>query len=326
MNKKHYVYWYHLAEHSDMLTQGYIGVTVDLCTRHSAHTVHVKNSASRLRNAFNKYGEDRIMRTIITTCTKEDAYRLEEQLRPLPNIGWNITTGGGAPPDCTGRINSEETKKKMSRNSAKNRLGVSSPYKGMHDRYSAETRALIGSYHKGKTISDAHRKSCAEKLSGSNNVQAKKVYLVHAQDMANVLTFGSISDAAKELGLNYSRLRSLYQDTHRKQRPMGKEWICLCEQHVADPIQAIIDGKTETSLLRKQTVHPSGADNHRSQEIVLENKEGKICTFTSILQAAKTIGLNEATLRYHVAQTKKRKKDTKYTSVGWRVKYVEVQG
>jgi len=47
------VYWIHHAEHTDMFTQGYIGVTNNIAKRFETH----KNRPSNihLKNAINKY-------------------------------------------------------------------------------------------------------------------------------------------------------------------------------------------------------------------------------------------------------------------------------
>ena len=65
-----------------------------------------------MRRAFEKYGEDGIVKDVVFTGTREECLAKEIELRPTSNIGWNIVPGGGSAPDCTGRKHSEETKAK----------------------------------------------------------------------------------------------------------------------------------------------------------------------------------------------------------------------
>lgn len=113
----HTVYWIHLPEHNDITTQGYVGVSNDPKRRMAEH----KNS-SAIRNdknpffgrVLNKY-PDKIIQTVIFYGTKEACYSLEESLRPLKNIGWNVNKGGSCPPTKRGWTPSKTTLEKRSR-------------------------------------------------------------------------------------------------------------------------------------------------------------------------------------------------------------------
>jgi group I intron endonuclease len=308
-----------------MTTQGYIGVTVNLHVRHLAHTAATPRCVSILNNAFKRYGEQAIIRTILYTGSIGMAYNFEKRLRPTKCIGWNIAVGGGLPPDCTGNRHSEETKQKMSISGKGKNAGKASPFKGVTGRYSAETRALIGSYHIGQACSEKCKQRTRDKLSGAKSPMAKSIHLVHKDDLSNIHTFGSISEAATALNLNYSRIRSLYQDAHKKQVATGHTWFCLCSQHLNDPEKAVKACQERKHINAINRPKARGKDNASSQEITIENRKGIIKIFESILQAATAINMSDATLRYHLAQTNKHKKDANYTRSGWRVKYRKVQ-
>ena len=90
----HFVYWYHLKEHTDPYTQGYIGVTKNLAKRHYEH-FRPNNIQYHFYRAIQKYGKDNIIRTILhENVSKDEAYALERQYRPTNNIGWNYNSGG----------------------------------------------------------------------------------------------------------------------------------------------------------------------------------------------------------------------------------------
>lgn len=105
------VYWLHLPEHTDIFSEGYVGITS--CDRFKRrlyeHEEHTENS--HLRQAFLKYKT--ILSTIILKGSREYCLYIENQLRKKDNIGWNIVIGGGDPPNQKGKPKSEETKQKM---------------------------------------------------------------------------------------------------------------------------------------------------------------------------------------------------------------------
>lgn len=117
------VYWLGLKEHTDIFTQGYIGVTNNINDRYEAHRNRTQNA--HLKNAIAKYGWDNIVKKVIIVADETYCLMIEAQLRAKESIGWNIVIGGGKPPvskkGCNkGRIPwnkgkqfSEETKAKM---------------------------------------------------------------------------------------------------------------------------------------------------------------------------------------------------------------------
>jgi len=323
MKRVHYVYWYHLKSHSNIKTEGYVGVTCDLKTRDACHKKYNSGHGVILRNAFKKYGESAIKRTIICMTDKENAYYLEKRLRPTMNIGWNIAIGGGLPPDCTGRKHSEQTKKKISI-SNKGKTHPTSIFKGMTGRYTDEQRAHIGSFHKGKTISEAHIQSMRKKLSGSNSILAKPIHLVHKSNLNKVVTFGSISEAAKDLNVGYSGVRSLYQRVQKSKLASNETktgWYCIHEDHLNDPKSAIALAAKQTAIRRHNGRRASGSSHNKSLSITLEYIDGTVKTYPCVLDAAKAINMSDATLRYHLHRTHKLAKDSSVTKSGWKIKY-----
>jgi group I intron endonuclease len=106
------LYWYHLSTHTDIFTQGYVGVSNNIKYRDSYH--RSQNDNPHLTRAFAKYKNDLILEIIIED-TEEYCLDLENYLRPEKQIGWNIAIGGGKPPSRKGQTFSEEWKKEMSK-------------------------------------------------------------------------------------------------------------------------------------------------------------------------------------------------------------------
>ena len=92
--KNCYVYWIHLPEDLNIMTSGYVGITINLKKRWRAHKS--KHSKSHiLKNAINKYGDLLIWETIHDKITYNEAIEYEIMYRPKDHIGWNIKEGGG---------------------------------------------------------------------------------------------------------------------------------------------------------------------------------------------------------------------------------------
>lgn len=108
------VYWIHHAEHTDMFTQGYIGITKDIKKRWSDHAKRTANN--HLLHAIKKYGWDSLVKEVILVADEAYCLMVEAKLRTEDKIGWNIAKGGGMPPSCLGMkfTRSEEYKQKQS--------------------------------------------------------------------------------------------------------------------------------------------------------------------------------------------------------------------
>ena len=77
-----HVYWLHLPEHKDFLTEGYIGAASDIAARLRSHK-------HRFKAIWDKVVVELLVESTIDYC-----FELEAKLRPHRNIGWNIAIGG----------------------------------------------------------------------------------------------------------------------------------------------------------------------------------------------------------------------------------------
>jgi hypothetical protein len=96
------VYWIRSPLHSDMMLEGYVGVSKNAQKRwlYGHNWAHRKgrHDNPRLANAISKYGWDNLIKTVLVVAEEEYCYDLERKLRPKDSIGWNLVIGGGKPP------------------------------------------------------------------------------------------------------------------------------------------------------------------------------------------------------------------------------------
>ena len=88
--KNSYVYWIHLPEHTDVFTEGYVGVSKYPERRLTEHKKFKRNS--HLTYAFKKYKN--IVHTILLQGPEDYCFEIETKLRPTEEIGWNLAVGG----------------------------------------------------------------------------------------------------------------------------------------------------------------------------------------------------------------------------------------
>jgi predicted GIY-YIG superfamily endonuclease len=93
----HSIYWLKHKNHSDLLTEGYIGVSNNPKERIRHHFKNANggyHSDKVLSKAIKKYGKDQIIVDILVIGDKEYCYETEKKLRPASFTGWNMREGG----------------------------------------------------------------------------------------------------------------------------------------------------------------------------------------------------------------------------------------
>ena len=98
----HVVYWIREQSHTDLMTQGYIGVSGNVAQRFASHRNMEKGTNTHLRRAIQKYGWDNMIASVLLVADKDYCLEMERKLRPADKIGWNLTAGGGCPPVMSG--------------------------------------------------------------------------------------------------------------------------------------------------------------------------------------------------------------------------------
>lgn len=136
------VYWIRAAHHSDITSEGYVGVSKNASKRwaygHKWAHARGRHENQRLSNAIAKHGWDALIKTVVVVAEEDYCYELESKLRPAEEIGWNLASGGCKPPVTKSRG-----------------LDYVSPLRGVQ----RPTPWLVGSVpsNKGKSASDEAR-------------------------------------------------------------------------------------------------------------------------------------------------------------------------
>jgi len=155
------VYWVHKPEHTDILRQGYVGISKRFKRRIWEHLKLTQNRY--LKNAINKYGWDNLIKEKVLIGKEDYCLEIEAKLRPSDKIGWNLIKGGNKPPINIGNFKkgmtawnkgktlSKETKEKL-RQSTKAQW----QQEGMREMFSNIKKGKP-SNRLGKTNSDEHR-------------------------------------------------------------------------------------------------------------------------------------------------------------------------
>lgn len=201
---KYILYWAHLPEHTNPLTEGYIGITKQsLKNRMKNHELEARKGSNNLfKQKIREYGDLIIWEVIARSFSKNGAQTIEKSFRPIQNIAWNTQEGGGNYPILSGENNAmfgkkgnlnhnfcrvvpieERIKNANSWNNerrAKKSLSMIGEKNPMYGKtHNEESREKISLTHKGKKISIEHIESMRPKLSvlkkGENNPMYHKL-------------------------------------------------------------------------------------------------------------------------------------------------------
>ena len=157
------VYWVHRPEHTDILRQGYVGISKRFERRIWEHLKLTQNRY--LKNAINKYGWNNLVKEKVLIGKEDYCLEIEAKLRPADKIGWNLVKGGNKPPINRwnlgkkgltvawnkGKNQPEETKAKVSAGVKK--LWQDPEYRQrMSDAHKNRPSQMAGKKHKPESI------------------------------------------------------------------------------------------------------------------------------------------------------------------------------
>jgi len=140
----------------------YIGSAVSTSHRFSQHLHrlrHNKHHSPHLQSAFNLYGEESFVFTVLYECPREELIRCEQKEIDALHPEYNATPMAGS---RLGSKVSEETKKKLSEY-----RGVKSSSFGKH--LSDETKEKLSIAHKGKKYSKEYCEEMSKRMMGDKN-------------------------------------------------------------------------------------------------------------------------------------------------------------
>jgi hypothetical protein len=96
------VYWVRSVNHSDFMTEGYVGVSRNANKRwkygHFGSQKNNRHNNPKFANAILKHGWENLVKEILVIAPEDYCYDLEFKIRSSENIGWNLAVGGGKPP------------------------------------------------------------------------------------------------------------------------------------------------------------------------------------------------------------------------------------
>jgi len=171
------LYWIRHPEHTDITTQGYVGISVDFERRMKQHKRN-EDTIPMLVKAKRKYGWDNLINSIVLIGSQEYCKLIESKLRPTPYIGWNNAQGGGG----VLKGNTPWNKgKKMSDEQMVNHK----PFTGKH---TVNTKQVMSANN-----------------TGAKNPRARNIILVHP-DGTKELHFGTVRQRCIELGIDYKKV------------------------------------------------------------------------------------------------------------------------
>ena len=98
------VYWLHFPFQTDVKREGYVGVTAWTKGRKHIHLKRLRlgtHQNPKLQAAYNAHGRKMIFE-VIKRAPMAECLVFEAELRPHPEIGLNLLSGGGMPPSKAG--------------------------------------------------------------------------------------------------------------------------------------------------------------------------------------------------------------------------------
>lgn len=207
------VYWLRCADHTDMFSQGYVGIT-----RHGREKRRFwehKNVGqnAHLRNALNKYD---VIQEVLLIADENYCKEIEQKLRPFENIGWNIVTGGGFPPNFKGKKRSSEfvSKARLRKDSNETRLKKSLAAVG-------NKRGL------GKTKSEAERQATSERMKGTKRCLGKQNGLKYRYVGTNIKTGETITlvggKPVEDAGFHFGHVSQCANGSQKSHK--GYTWV-----------------------------------------------------------------------------------------------------
>ena len=94
-----YLYWIRLPDHTDITTEGYIGITCQtVVKRFNQHRNDARRDKARKKSVFKQILASNVELIVDTLLISDYEYvkNMERLLRPESNIGWNRALGGAS--------------------------------------------------------------------------------------------------------------------------------------------------------------------------------------------------------------------------------------
>lgn len=199
------VYWIRHPDHTNVFSQGYVGISVDHDIRwynHKYQIEHKQHKNPHLASAVLLHGWDNLVKEVVLIADKDYCYNVENFLRPTANIGWNVNPGGGENPMDDPEVRARHKNKVQTVEYRKKQREIT--LKRMSEGFVPPK--MMGENH------PRFNKICpeiSERQTGGKNHMAKKVKYAGS-------VFGSMTELAKHLRINYNTLKwHVYNKTNK---------------------------------------------------------------------------------------------------------------
>lgn len=117
------VYWIRLESHTDVTSQGYVGITKNLKERLKAHRKNKRKT--RFSCAIKSHGfSNLIVEVLHENLSLQEALSIEQHLRPTQAIGWNCQKGGELGVESSWYENENNRSKHSEATSQATKLGI----------------------------------------------------------------------------------------------------------------------------------------------------------------------------------------------------------
>jgi hypothetical protein len=211
------VYWAHLPEHSDMWSQGYIGITKQSAMkRWRDHILHSKKEKELpFVRALNKY-PNIAFDVIIVGQSREYCEMMESRLRADLNIGWNINAGGDRMNPLPGGLANKQRLEKLKLFNpywiAKEAAKKEAKERAQIRRDKAERKRKAKEEYKAKSIGQLNRKLDKRNLLGYMGVSLHPCGKYRAQYRGKSLGYYETPEKAHESYVLAKQKHLLYKE------------------------------------------------------------------------------------------------------------------
>ena len=194
------VYWIAHKDHTDIFSQGYVGVSNNVEYRWNTHKSLKTNV--HLKNAINKYGWDNLVKKVVLIGEEDYCLEIESKLRSEDRIGWNLTKGGGKPPSSLGK-----------------KFGAKTP----------ETKAKISLAKKGVTVAWNKGKAWNEEIKSKVSAGVKKLW--QDPEYSKMMSMVRKGKPSVMLGKKHSPETIERMRLVKIGKPSGKKGMKMSQEH-----------------------------------------------------------------------------------------------
>lgn len=215
-----YVYWIHKPEHTDIFTEGYVGITSKTVSkRYRQHVAAAKTKAKDypIYKAILKYGDLLIVDTIVI-ASMDYCAELEFKLRPHEGIGYNVLKGGYINP-LLGRM----------------------AYKTPEDIRLKQSLIKLGK--KASDITKQRMRDSRKNVPSWDNSKADKFVWAIADEIYKLMNDGGIQrrcDLSRVLNIEPSKLKSIFNKIKSGWIPIeDQKWLHFHSEYKLNNIEVI---------------------------------------------------------------------------------------